>query len=86
MITDIMCNYYLDLSDFAHRYHLSLTELKSLTKISDEAFVPFIEDKLLEYDGEKIRVTELGIFFIRNIAALLDPAYIEGKGVYSKVV
>lgn len=40
----------------------------------------------MEYENDIISVTELGMFFIRNIAATLDPAYTEGKGVYSKVV
>lgn len=40
----------------------------------------------MSFENDIISVTELGMFFIRNIAASLDPAYTEGKGVYSKVV
>lgn len=86
IITELMCNGYLDFATIAERYGREVEEIKTLTKLTPHTFDEFIADGLMQYENDIISVTELGMFFIRNIAATLDPAYTEGKGVYSKVV
>lgn len=86
IITELMCNGYLDFAVIANRYNQSTEDIRNLTKFSLNMFDEFVADGLMEYEDDIISVTELGMFFIRNIAATLDPAYTEGNGVYSKVV
>lgn len=86
IITELMCNGYLDFSIIANRYNQSTEDIKKLTKFSPNMFDEFVADGLMEYENDIISVTELGMFFIRNIATTLNPAYTEGKGVYSKLV
>ena len=43
-------------------------------------------DGLLEFDEERLNVTETGSMFIRNIAVLFDPAFSEQANRYSKSV
>ena len=44
---------------------------------------PFVEDRLVEYATNEIRVTLLGRIFIRNVAALFDP-YLEKQHLAEK--
>src|SRR5580692_5270867 len=44
---------------------------------------PFVEDRLVEYATNEIRVTLLGRIFIRNVAALFDP-YLEKQRLAEK--
>ena len=81
-----MCNGYLDFAGIAEWYSKGTEDIKKLTKFTSGIFDEFVADGLMSFENDIISVTELGMFFIRNIAASLDPAYMEGKGVYSKVV
>ncbi len=44
---------------------------------------PFVEDRLVEYATDEIRVTLLGRIFIRNVAMLFDP-YLEKQRLAEK--
>jgi oxygen-independent coproporphyrinogen-3 oxidase len=51
---------------------------------------PFVEDRLVEYATNEIRVTLLGRIFIRNVAALFDPYFekqrLAEKPLFSKTL
>lgn len=85
-ITQLMCNQQLNLHKVADDLDIDLHELKSITGFDEEKLQEFIKDGLLTFHDEEINVTETGSLFIRNIAAIFDPAYKEQKNKYSKTV
>ncbi len=85
IITEIMCNEYVSLSDSAITFNLTPEKLKNAIKYNRTEFDEFVQDGLLEIDNELIfKVTEKGRFFIRNIASKFDPQYKNGSGRFSK--
>lgn len=61
--------------------------------ISIEPFLPnlddLVEDGLVTYDQNKIRITDMGKFFIRNICAAIDPIFqsqSSGNQVFSRAI
>ena len=84
VITRLMCNKQLN-------WHVLSEELlpdpSELEKILDKASVQLEEmeaDGLLHLNEKGLLVTETGGLFIRNIAALFDPAYRQQVNKYSK--
>lgn len=75
IITDVMCNLRVDLGD-ASAWQAELSALK-----------PLRDDGLCEVNGAVVRVTELGRFFLRNVAMVFD-AYVPKAGAtrFSKAV
>lgn len=86
VITAIMCNNFLDIQLFCQNNHITTGAFMNITGFGADKLHPFIEDGLVEYSNEKIRVTPTGELFIRNIAALFDPAYKQQSNQYSKTV
>ncbi len=75
VISELMCNFRLDLNKTQKLFDIVAddyfkTELAQLNE--------FQQDKLLEIDGDIIKVTEIGRNFIRNIAMVFD-AYLKNK-------
>lgn len=84
VITRLMCNKQLD-------WHVLSEELlidpSDLDKMLDNASAQLKEmeaDGLLHLNEKGLKVTETGGLFIRNIAALFDPAYRQQVNKYSK--
>ncbi len=71
-ITQLMCNKYLNLSG---------ADL-SVKHIPDE----LIQDGIIELVDNQLRVTENGMLFIRNVAALFDPLLRRSNKTFSKSV
>lgn len=86
VITSVMCNNYLDVYSFCKDNHITKEAFYAITGFGADKLKPFIDDGLLEYNDDKIRVTETGQLFIRNLAALFDPAYNQQSNQYSKTV
>ncbi|HEX2934992.1 MAG TPA: oxygen-independent coproporphyrinogen III oxidase [Bacteroidales bacterium] len=86
LITSVMCNNYLDIDSFCKAHEITKEAFYVITGFKVDKLTPFIEDGLLEYTDEKILVSETGELFIRNIAALFDPAYRQQSNLYSKTV
>ena len=75
-ITKLMCNFRIDLRDFAARWHIDVCAYFA----SDLALLEQpLADGLVEIDEAELRVTPLGRFFIRNICMAFDP-YLRGRG------
>lgn len=86
LITQLMCNQQLNLQNIAGDLGIDQNRLKSITGFSEGKLQEFINDDLLTFQEGEINVTEKGSLFIRNIAAIFDPAYKEQKNKYSKTV
>lgn len=65
---------------------MTADRLKQLVGYNPVRLEEMQRDGLLEFDEEGLTVTETGSIFIRNIAALFDPAYSEQVNRYSKSV
>ncbi len=83
VIQSIMCRFVLDPSEFESTWGESLdnhfpSELKRLP--------PFLEDGIIEKNGDSYHVTDLGRLFIRNVAMEFDAYLKPGAGSYSKTV
>ncbi len=83
VITELICNFKLDLKETEKKYNISFSEyfdaaLLDLTKMQD--------DGLVEIKNDVINVTAKGSLFIRNICMVFD-AYLKRHAArYSKVL
>ncbi|HKJ43391.1 MAG TPA: oxygen-independent coproporphyrinogen III oxidase [Sunxiuqinia sp.] len=72
IINEIMCNQYLSWNQISEQFDIPVDELKSLLKFKEEKLDGFVADDLLSYNTEEIFITDLGRFFLRNVAAVFD--------------
>lgn len=86
VITDLMCNMKVSFSGVADACGVSTEAVRAAIRIDTKALAGLEADGLITYTGDEIRVTEAGAFFIRNVAAALDPEYREAVQTYSKPV
>jgi len=86
VITRLMCNKQLEWRTIAEDLGTTPGELQGLLGYDPVKFIEMENDRLLELAPEGIRVTETGSMMIRNIAAMLDPAYEQQVNKYSKSV
>ncbi|MFL5419788.1 MAG: oxygen-independent coproporphyrinogen III oxidase [Myxococcales bacterium] len=76
IITQIMCNFFVDLGDRAEDEFG--TELSSLRELSQQG--------LVTVDGSQVEVTPLGRIFVRNVASIFDAHLTEGSRPFSRAV
>lgn len=86
VITQLMCNQHLSISEICSDYQINLKEFKQITQFKPEKLDDFIKDGLLKFENHVMNVSEKGSLFIRNIAAAMDPEYMQQKNKYSKTV
>ncbi len=86
VITEIMCNGYLDFNQMASKYHCSIQACFDICGFKTSHLNPFLKDDLVEFKNNALRVTQKGFLFVRNIAVLFDPAYTMKSQLYSKSV
>lgn len=86
IITDLMCNKYLNWNSVSEKLGVSRAELSGFISFDPEEFRIFSEDGIVEVTNDSIKVSEKGSLFIRNIAASLDPAFGSQSKKYSKSV
>jgi oxygen-independent coproporphyrinogen-3 oxidase len=86
IINELMCNNQLDLLKLAEKYQITIDAIKKITGFNKNKLENFISDDLMTFIDNKIKVSEKGSLFIRNIAATFDPEYIEQENKYSKTV
>ncbi|MCD6354800.1 MAG: coproporphyrinogen III oxidase, partial [Prolixibacteraceae bacterium] len=86
IIAEIMCNYFVSLSETARHFNLSINEVKNIVNYNEERLSNFVSDKLLTFNAEEIAVSDLGKFFVRNIAACLDPEMKTATKKFSKAL
>lgn len=86
VINSIMCNRYFSWQQVASQLAISSSELQSLVRFDIAKVNDLQLDGLISYDGNELCVSELGAFFIRNVAALFDGDYQQQVNQYSKIV
>ena len=57
-----------------------------LSDFSIDKFQMFIDDDLMNFENDIIKVNILGRLVIRNIAMMFDPLLNKGVGSYSKTI
>lgn len=85
-ITDLMCNKRLNWTETAGRAGVGPDRLRQILSVDDIKMEEFRSDGLLTGSEDGIELTEKGGFFIRNIAASIDPAFHPEIKKYSKSV
>ncbi len=86
VINEVMCNHFMDFEIISSESGISVEELKEILEFNPEKLKPFIQDGLMEYEGDRLKVNPKGFFLIRNIAMALDPALEDKDGRYSKTI
>lgn len=87
VIEEVMCNGYLNWSALSDKLGYPAEELKAIVGYTPENMNEFVSDGLLVDDGNDVlEVTSIGKFFIRNIAASLDPLLKKSDKKFSKSV
>ena len=86
IINEVMCNYYVDLSEIAKTFGVELKEIIKITSFSNDKFKDFIEDEILEINNYKIKINKKGRIVIRNIAMKFDPLIKNNSNSYSKTI
>lgn len=86
VIEQIMCNKRIDLQAFCDEQKIKFDDFLRITQFSEQKIKTFLADDLIQYENKILTVTEVGSFFIRNIAASFDPAYYQQENLYSKSV
>ncbi|MCF6242767.1 MAG: coproporphyrinogen III oxidase, partial [Bacteroidales bacterium] len=86
IITEIMCNGYLNMNKKADEYNLSLKELIRIVDFSEEKLQKFIQDDLISFNKNILELKPEGFFVVRNIAMAFDPLLKIKDAQYSKTV
>lgn len=86
VINSLMCDGVLDPSSPALAGDFSLSQVRERLAPGLSRLDPFLEDGLVERDGEVVRVTAKGRLVVRNVAMLFDPLVDSGTARYSRTV
>lgn len=73
VINEIMCNYYVSWPAASTKFNTTEAEIKNTILYDEKQLAEFFTDGLLSYNSNEIIITDLGKFFVRNIAASFDP-------------
>ncbi len=87
VITEIMCNEFVSFDETAGKFNTTPEEVKKVLNYNPELFSGFVEDGLLQVPKEgDFKLTGIGRFFIRNIAAQFDPNLTRSTKKFSKAL
>ncbi len=86
IISEIMCNGYMDFHEIASKYSLTTDEIIKISNFDEIKLTPFIKDNLLEYNNGVLKLRKNGFLVVRNIAVLFDPLLKIKKSQYSKTI
>lgn len=86
VINELMCNKRLVWSEVAARVNMDSETLKNITAYSKDKFYRFAAEHLIQYLPDGFKLKETGNFFIRNIAAALDPKLENASQKFSKSI
>jgi oxygen-independent coproporphyrinogen-3 oxidase len=86
VISEIMCNGYLDMNKKSGEYKISLQELKKMLDFSENKLQNFIKDDLITFKKDILELKPEGFFVVRNIAMAFDPLLKIKEAQYSKTV
>jgi len=86
VITELMCNKQIDWNIIAENLHTTVPKIKEVIHYNEIALKQFQDDGIISFSDENIKVTDEGVLFIRNVAALFDPLLVAGNQMFSKPV
>lgn len=86
IITEIMCNQFISWEETSEKFCLSESEIKNITAYDEPMLKEFLDDQLLTITRDAVTITELGRFFVRNIAASFDPGLSKSAKTFSKAL
>lgn len=73
VVNEIMCNHFVSWSETAGKFDVTEKEIKNTVLYEEAVLAGFISDGLIACTPDAVEVTDLGKFFVRNIAASFDP-------------
>jgi len=86
VINELMCNNFLSFSKIALKYNIEIDELKTILTFEEETIKQFEKEGLLIFKNDTIQIKTEGQFFMRNIAASLDPKMKDNEKSFSKAL
>ncbi len=84
-IEQMMCNYGIDWERLEQQMDVSADAIRQACGIVPDSFVDFVEDGLMECSETQLSATPLGVMFIRNMAARMDPLMKNSDKRFSKL-
>lgn len=73
VINEIMCNHFVSWPETAQKFSVSAEEVRNAISFDHDIIQLFVSDGLIKFTPDEIRITDLGRFFVRNIAGSFDP-------------
>jgi oxygen-independent coproporphyrinogen III oxidase len=86
VINALMCNNRVRWDEIAASFGMSELEVQSHIVLDGPSLSEFEKDGIIDYGAGGISITGLGMLFVRNVAASLDPLYKKQQNLYSKSV
>ncbi len=86
VIEMLMCNNLIDWGELADRMHESVATLKEAVCYDRKKLQDFAADGIIEWNEKRIRMTEEGMLFVRNVAASFDRLMTNSTKLFSKPV
>lgn len=85
-INEIMCNGYLSITQLAQQMASSTEHIIKVLAYTPERFAPFEKDGILTTDDNSLTLTDMGRFFVRLVAAELDPVFAQTHKGFSRAL
>ncbi|MAE07540.1 MAG: oxygen-independent coproporphyrinogen III oxidase [Bacteroidetes bacterium] len=86
VINEVMCNLFVDFDEVGIMFDMDASDIKKIVDYNPEKLVPFLDDDLMEINGEQIKINTDGSFIVRNIAMAFDPQLTVMENQYSKTI
>ncbi|WP_297086015.1 oxygen-independent coproporphyrinogen III oxidase [uncultured Draconibacterium sp.] len=86
VINEVMCNYYFSWHEAEQVLKTTTEHIKQSIAYNESHLMDFVNEGLLSVTNESISVSEKGRFFVRNIAASLDPNMRNATQKFSKAL
>lgn len=81
-----LCNGVLHFDEMAARFNCSVDEFMRITKFEVSKITSLNNDKLVEINGNTLRVTPEGMLIVRNVAVAFDPGFVPVTNKYSTTI
>lgn len=86
VIQELMCNKRINWNELLSESGINEEELDCIKNIRSRDISHLFADGLVQATGDELLLTDTGSFFIRNVAAALDPAFTGQPFTYSRSV
>lgn len=86
VITEIMCNGVMNFESVGDTFGKTAEEIKDIVQFSPLKLQEFLNDGLVNINGNTVEVLREGFFIVRNIAMAFDPLLKTSEAMYSKTI